>query len=131
VAALTRRQALLAGGVAAVAAAGFGLWGRFALGGAFEQHVADRLGLDRGLTEAILRGMREELDDYELRASAFLIATEGPSSVALPEEVRRDAVDAFITPMFGESRAITMRLVYAGTRDTIDYTPCKVLRRRA
>ena len=125
-AALTRRQALAAGGAAA-AVAGFGLWGRFALGGAFEEHVADQLGLDRRLTDAALRRMREEVEDYEVRATGFLLATRAPSSLALPSSVRREAIDGFVSPMFGLSEFIVMPLAYAGIRDSVE-VGCNVLR---
>ena len=124
--ALTRRQALAVGGVAAVAG-GFGLWGRFALGDAFEDHVAEHLGLDRTMTRAALAQMRVELDDYDTRAAAFLVATEAPSSLVLPEGVRRAAVDAFLSRLFGLWGANVMTLVYSGDRQAVEYRPCEVL----
>jgi hypothetical protein len=127
-AALTRRQALAAGG-AAVALAGFGFWGRFALGGTFEEHVAEQLGLDRQVAEAVLRRMRDEVSDYEVRATGFLLATQEPSSLVLPSSVRRDAVDAFVSPMFGLSEFIVMPLLYSGIRDSVEHEPCNGLRR--
>jgi hypothetical protein len=123
---LTRRRAL-AVGAAGTAVVGFGVWGRYALGDAFEEHVAERLGLDLDLTKEILAGLRESLDDYELRATAFLAATLSPSSLALPASLRRDAVESFVNPIFGLSHEM-VPLTYAGLRDTIEFTPCAVLK---
>ena len=126
---LTRRGVLLGGLAGAAAAAGFGFWGRFALGDSFEGHVAGTLGLDSKLTNQLLARMRKELDDYEFRAAAFLVATEGPSQPALPDSLREEAVNAFVDPMFRVSGAIVMPLAYAGLRHSAEYRPCKVLTR--
>ena len=124
--ALTRRTLLLVG-AGGVGVAAFGLWGRFALGDSFERHVADQLGLDLELSNEVLRRMREELGDYELRAAGFLVATQGPADTLLPASLRRDAVDAFVGPMFGLSLGLVTPFVMAGLNDTADYRACDVL----
>lgn len=123
---LTRR-AVLGGGLAAATAASFGVWGRFALGEEFEQHVASRLGLDLDLTKRLLMRMREERGDYDLRAAAFLVATQDPAALVLPRGLRQEAVEGFLGPMFGLSRRIVVPLAYAGLRDSAEYVPCEVL----
>lgn len=123
---LTRRRVLAAAAGTALLA-GAGLWGRFALGDSFERHVAAQLGIDIDLTRRTLDIMRAELGDYEVRAAGFLVATQGPVDGVLPEAVRREAVDAFVGPMFGIARGLTMPLAYAGLRETPAYQPCEVL----
>jgi hypothetical protein len=123
----TRRRLVVAGVGGAAVVAGFGIWGRFALGDSFERHVAAQLGLDLELTDGLLQRMRDELGDYELRAAAFLVATKDPADAAVPESVRREAIDAFVGPMFGLSRGLVVPLDYAGLRDSPDYVACAVL----
>ena len=123
---LTRRTLLLGAGGLAVAG-GIGLWGRFAFGAAFERHVAAQLGLSLELTEGLLTRMRSELGDYEARAAGFLFATQGPADGLIPGALRREAVDAFIGPMFGLSRGLVVPLDFAGLRDSAEYQPCAVL----
>jgi hypothetical protein len=125
---LTRRKVLLLG-VGGVGLAGVGLWGRFALGDEFERHVADQLGIDLAVGTEVLERMREEIDDYEVRAAGFLVATQGPVDGLIPEPVRRDAIDAFVGPMFGLDRGLVMPYVMAGLSESAQYRACEVLRR--
>lgn len=123
---LTRRHLLAAGGVLA-GTASLGLWGRHALGNEFERHVAAQLGLDLELVSGLLARMRAELDDYHVRAAAFLVATQGPLDDVVPYELRRKAIDSFLGPMLGLSRGLVVPLAFAGLRDSPDYVPCSVL----
>src|SRR3712207_6650738 len=91
----TRRKMLLGG--AAASAGGFALWGRYAVGGTFEQHVADQFGLPVRVASELLDTMRAELGvDYDARASAFLAATTSPSADVMPEGARRPAIEGFV-----------------------------------
>lgn len=97
---LTRRQALGAGAAGAAALGGVH-YGRFALGGEFEDHVAARLGLDRERATLMLERARERLGgaEYDARAAAFLAATTFPGSVVPADGARRRAVAGLVGPM--------------------------------
>jgi hypothetical protein len=123
---ITRRQALAGGGIAV--AAGVAYWGRFALGGNFEQHVADQIGLEVGPTSGLLDSLRDELAaDYDVRASGFLAATSAPTKWLMPHSVRKEAMQAFIGPLFGVQQSFVTPLVYAGLRKNTRYEACHVL----
>jgi hypothetical protein len=118
---------MLAGGIAALAAGGIGYWGRFALGKTFETHVAETLGFDLALVEQVLENMRNALDDYEARATAFLVATAGPARLLMPESLRREAIEPFLGPFFASSFGMPA-LAYAGLRDEVNFTPCVLVK---
>ena len=136
---LTRREALVTGGVAV--AAGTGLWGRFALGDTFENHLAEQLGLSRELTDELIGAARDHLgfSGFETRASAFTVATTFPGSVVLPRAWRERAVDSLLGPMFvagfgiGTTGTAPARdqlagdnfgAVWAGLRPSLVIEPC-------
>lgn len=123
---LTRRQALAASGAGIVAAGSFSFWGRYALGDEFETHVADLIGLDRTLTSGLLANLRDQIgtSEYDLRATAFLLATTEPSETVMPRDARERAVRGLIGPLFG---GLVTPLTYAGLRDNVRYTACEVL----
>jgi hypothetical protein len=125
--ALTRRRLLLASSGGLALAASLGIWGRFALGDSFERHVAAQLGLDLELTTALLGQLREERGDYDLRASAFLAATHGPSAATLPDGIRRELIESLVRPLFGVQQGKPVQLDYAGLRRATSYEPCGVL----
>jgi hypothetical protein len=113
------------GGVGLVAA-GFGLYGRFAFGDTFENHVANLIGLDEKVTAGLLEQTRERIGaaEFEARASAFLIATTEPSETLTPDSAREKAINAFIGRMFD---GLVTPLTYSGLRDNTSYVPCQVL----
>jgi hypothetical protein len=112
--------------------AGFAGWGRFALGGTFEDHVADVLGLDPGLARELLDRVREGVDlDYDVHASAFLLATTRPSRWLMPTGARHKAIESFLKPIFSPSDNPAVALAYVGLRRTSVFTPCNVLVRDA
>jgi hypothetical protein len=128
---LTRRTLLLGAG-AGTAGVVFGFWGRFALGGTFEDHVAEQLAIDRGVAREMLAAMRDEVGfgEYEARATGFLVATTSPSSFVAPRSARRSAVDAFLGPLFAAAEGRpAAELAYAGLRKSIADRPCSVLLR--
>ena len=120
---------MLASTGVAFVALGFGLWGRFAFGDNFEEHVADRLGLDRAITSGLLADMRSHIGsaEYDVRASGFLFATTEPSQTLMLADMRDQAVRSFVGPLFG---GLVTSLTYAGLRDNTTYTPCEVLVRK-
>ena len=122
---------MLAGGAAA-SAGGYALWGRYAVGDTFEQHVAGQLGLPVRVTSELLDTMRADLGDvdYDARASAFMLATTSPSGDVMPHKARREAVEAFIGPLMKVENSFVTPFVLAGLQDTGRYRPC-VLRRDA
>lgn len=128
---VTRRQVLF-GGVAA-SVGGFVLWGRYAVGDTFEQHVADQLGLPVAVTNDLLGTLNGELGgvEYEARASAFLLATSSPSRLAMPGEARRQAIEAFVGPLLKMEQNFVTPYVIAGVQQVGHFRPCGVLRRDA
>lgn len=123
---LTRRQAIVGGTL--VTAVGFVHWGRFAVGGTFEDHVADVLGVDGALAREMLERVRGHPDfDYEARASAFLLATTEPSRSVMPSGLRREIIEGFLTPLFVAAHEPSLALAFAGLRPTSAFTPCNVL----
>jgi hypothetical protein len=122
---LTRRQALVS---AAVIGVGFVGWGRFAVGGEFEDHVAEVLGIDGALARQLLERLRNDRGvDYDARASAFLLATTEPSRWVLPSGVRRQAIKSFVVPLLEVADQPSFSLAYTGLRETSVFTPCRVL----
>jgi hypothetical protein len=122
---LTRRQAIAGG--ALLAAAGVVRWGPFALGGTFEDHVAEVLGVDGALAREMLARARADLGDYEARASAFVLATTTPSDLLMPSGLRREAMEAFVHPLLHPEEPNSPRLAYAGLRRTGEFAPCRGL----
>jgi hypothetical protein len=121
---ITRRQAL-AGGAGVAAVAGFGLWGRFALGAEFEEHVAATLGLEKQLASELLETMRDELGaDYDARAAGYVLATTSPSKEVMPEGARSKAIESFIGPLLNISGGFVTPYAYAGRLKTGRLTPC-------
>jgi hypothetical protein len=125
---VTRRQALI-GGAGLVAAAGLGSVGRFAVGDEFEEHVADLLGLEPGVTTELLQTMRDEVGDYEVRATGFVVATTSPWADLVPDRARREAVESFIGPLIDISQGFVTPYVYLAGHDTGRFVACSVLRR--
>jgi hypothetical protein len=123
---LTRRHVLLAG--AGFVAAGGGWWGRYAFGDTFENHVARTLGVDGRVGAELVASLREHVDDYEARASAFLLATTSPSRDVMPRSAREEAIEAFIGPLMGMESGLVTPLAVAGRRHSGRYQPCRVLR---
>jgi hypothetical protein len=122
---LTRRQALVS---AAVIGVGFAGWGRFAVGGEFEDHVAEVLGIDGALARQLLERLRNDRGvEYDARASAFLLATTEPSRWVLPSGVRRQAIKSFVVPLLEVADQPSFSLAYTGLRETSVFTPCRVL----
>jgi len=129
VARLTRREALV-GGVALAAVGGFVGWGRFAFGGAFENHVADTLGLDGRMARELLAEMRRGLGpDYEARASGFLAATREPGRSLLPAGTRSSAIDAFVAPLLLSGEQRFLGGAYAQRRPSARPGACRTLGR--
>jgi len=127
---VTRRQALV--GATVATAGGFALVGRYGVGGTFEQHVADQLGLPRATADGLVQTLRATLErpDYEARASAFVLATTTPARLAMPEGARREAIEAFIGPLLKMENGFVGPYALAGIQDTGRYQPC-LLRRDA
>jgi hypothetical protein len=100
---VTRRQALGTGAGGAAALAGL-YYGRFALGGEFEDHVASRLGIDRERATLMLDRARERLGgaEYDARSAAFLAATTFPGTLVPADGARRRAVEGLVGPMFAQ-----------------------------
>ena len=112
---LTRRRLLAAGGVVGAAAAGG--YGRFAVGDAFEEHVAATLGTSVALATQLTGSVRAGMSsvEYDARAAGFLAATTFPGSELMPANVRERAIHSFIGPMLLSSAA---NLRYLGARDS-------------
>jgi hypothetical protein len=125
---VTRRQALI-GGAGIVVAGSMASVGRYALGDEFEEHVADLLGLELPVTRELLQTMKDELGDYEMRASGFVVATTSPWQDLAPEGARREAVESFIGPLIDISQGFVTPYVYLAGRDTGRFVACSVLRR--
>jgi hypothetical protein len=122
---LTRRQAIVGSAVIGV---GFVGWGRFAVGGEFEDHVAEVLGIDGAVARQLLERLRSERGvDYDARASAFLLATTEPSRWMLPSRLRRQAIESFVVPLLEVADQPSFSLAYTGLRETSGFTPCRVL----
>jgi hypothetical protein len=123
---LTRREAIAGGTL--LAGVGFVGWGRFALGGTFEDHVADVLGIDGAVAREILERLRDHRGlEYDARASAFLLATTEPSRSLMPSGVRRQALESFVIPLLEEADQPSFSLAYAGLRRTSVFAPCRGL----
>jgi hypothetical protein len=122
---LTRRRAIVGGAVIAV---GFVGWGRFAVGGEFEDHVAEVLAIDGAVARELLERLRSERGvEYDARASAFLVATTEPSRWLLPSGLRRQAIESFVVPLLEVADQPSFSLAYTGLRETSVFTPCRVL----
>ena len=123
---ITRRRLLIAGAGAGVA--GLAYWGRFGLGGTFEDHVAETLGLDGRVTRELLETMREEFGvDYDARAAAFVAATTAPSRWVMPGGARREALESFVGSLFGLQQGYVTAFVYGGLRDAGSFRGCNGL----
>jgi len=126
---VTRREAFVAA-AALAAAGGFVGWGRFALGGAFENHVADTLGLDGRVARELLAEMRRGLGpDYETRAAGFLAATREPGRSLLPAGTRSSAIDAFVAPLLLSGEQRFLGAAYTQRRPTGRARACRTLGR--
>jgi len=123
---LTRRQAIV--GAALIPAAVVVGWGRFALGGTFEDHVAHVLGVDGTLARVLLERLKGSLGvDYDARAAAFLLATTEPSRSVMPPGPRREAIEKFVLRLLDAPHGASLALAYAGLRPTSDFRRCAVL----
>jgi hypothetical protein len=122
---LTRRQAIVGGAIVGV---GFVGWGRFAVGGEFEDHVAEVLAIDGAVARDLLERLRSERGiEYDARASAFLLATTEPSQWVLPSRLRGQAIRSFVVPLLEVADEPSFSLAYTGFRKTSVFTPCRVL----
>jgi hypothetical protein len=122
---LTRRQAIVGGAVIGVGVVG---WGRFAVGGEFEDHVAEVLAIDGALARELLERLRNDRGlEYDARASGFLLATTEPSRWLLPSGFRRQAIRSFVVPLLEVADQPSFSLAYTGLRETSVFTPCRVL----
>jgi hypothetical protein len=122
---LTRRQAIVGGAVIGV---GFVGWGRFVVGGEFEDHVAEVLAINGAVARQLLERLRNERGvEYDARASAFLLATTEPSRWLLPSGLRRQAIESFVLPLLEVADQPSFSLAYTGLRKTSVFTPCRVL----
>jgi hypothetical protein len=119
---VTRRQ-LVAGGVGLLAVAAAGVYGRFAIGDEFEEHVASVLGVPVGAARRFTRNAREHFGsgEYDLRAAAFVGATTFPGSLLHPAAVRERAVGGFVRGMFRQPADNT---IYMGVQRSVDATGC-------
>jgi hypothetical protein len=103
---ITRRRFALAGlaGLGGVAAA---VYAPLAVGGGFERLVASRLGIGEELATAFLERVRNRYGDaeYDARAALFALCFKGPTSVVVPDSVKRSAAEALIQPMLGDPAA--------------------------
>lgn len=123
----TRRRAL----VAAAGAAGAAYFGRFTVGGSFEQHVSEVLGLERPVTDELLELLRHDLSvDYDLRAAAFVAVTTAPGRWITPAGLKRQAIESFVGPFFGVVQGCATPFAYAGLRTSGFGGPCAGLRRQ-
>ena len=123
----SRRRAIIGG--AALLLGGVGVGGGLTYGDEFEEHVAATLGLERRLTGELLDSLRTELDgDYAVRAAGFAVATTVPSRWLTPEAVRREAIEAFVGPLFGLYGGFLTAYTYAGLTDTGFPGPCVLSR---
>ena len=120
----TRRGVVALG----VAAAGLAYFGRFAVGGVFEQHVAEVLGLERALADELLELLRAELGpDYDVRAAGFMMATTAPGRWVVPRGVRDEALEGFLGPLFGVQQGFVTPLVYGGLSEVRPLAGCGTL----
>jgi hypothetical protein len=108
---ITRRRFALAGlaGLGGVAAA---VYGPLAVGGGFERLVGSRLGIDEELAAAFLERVRDHYGDteYDTRAALFALSFRSPTSLLVPDSVKRSAAEALVQPMLDEPAA---NLAYA------------------
>ena len=122
---LTRRQAIVGGAVIGV---GFVGWGRFAVGGEFENHVAEVLDVNGAVARQLIERLRRQRGvDYDARASAFLLATTEPSRWLMPSALRRQAIESFVLPLLEVADQPSFSLAYTGLRETSVFTACRVL----
>jgi hypothetical protein len=111
----TRRGLFGAGAVAAVAT---GVYGRFAVGDEFEEHVAGVLGVTLAQAKDLAANARAGLGDpkYDLVASSFLFATTEPGRSVAPRGARRRAVHVFLSEAVPSPQAHLMLLGLASGR---------------
>lgn len=94
---VTRRRLVVGGaaGAGVLVAAGYG---RYAVGDELEEHLAGVLGIPAGSAGHLLSRARGRLGevDYRIHAAAFVAATTAPGETALPDGMRRRAVERFV-----------------------------------
>jgi hypothetical protein len=80
-------------------------YARYAAGDAFEDHVADLLGISVDSARELTRVARDRLGetDYRMRATAFLVATTAPGEWIIPDGQRQDAIEGLVTNMIGRA----------------------------
>lgn len=96
----------------------------------FEQLVASRLGIDPELAGQLLQRAREQYGaaEYDARATAFALAVRDPVALAMPEGMRRKAVDGLLGPMLSGPAA---NLAYAVTGSDPGSPACAGLVRKS
>jgi len=108
---ITRRRFAVAGlaGLGGLAAV---LYAPLAVGGGFERLVAARLGIGEELATSFLQRVRDRYGDteYDARAALFALSFKGPTSLLVPNSVKRSAAEALLQPMLDGSAA---NLAYA------------------
>jgi hypothetical protein len=98
--AISRRQLLIGGGVAAGAATA-GWYGSVLIGDGFERHVAGVLGVDDELARAYVERAREQFGgSFEWEALQFVAATRFPGSQLMPAGLREESVRHMVEAMF-------------------------------
>jgi hypothetical protein len=109
--AITRRR--LVAGAGALAVGGIGaVYGRYAFGDEFEEHVASTLGVPLETARTLLETARGRLGgEYEPAASAFLACTTFPGRQLLPRGTREHAIRIFLNEAMPAS---TQNLMYVG-----------------
>jgi hypothetical protein len=107
----TRRR-FIAAGAGAVGVAAAAVYAPLAVGGGFERLVAERLGVEEELATRLLERAREHYGDteYDARAALFALAYRGPSSLVVPDSLRRSTAEALVGPMLDTPAA---NLAYA------------------
>lgn len=111
---LTRRSLFGFGAVGLVSA---GAYGRYAVDGAFEEHVSNVVGVPLDSARALTVQARSRLGeaDYDTIAAAFLASTTAPGRWVLPRSLRRDSVHAFLSEAVPDSHG---NLVLMGLMST-------------
>jgi hypothetical protein len=80
--------------------------------------------VDTGLATELLATLREQVDDYDVRAAGFLFATTSPSQELTPRPAREEAIEAFIGPLVGMESGLITPLAIGGRTHSGRYQPC-------
>jgi hypothetical protein len=79
-----------------------GVYGRYAFGDEFEEHLAGVLGVPVATASAMSKAARAGSGgaDWDLHCSAFVAATTWPGRWALPQSVREQAIRSLVDRLF-------------------------------